>query len=215
MRCVLSASVTGDPAPLHALLSAVEGVGFVDWPDVDPRGTVEHTIGLLLRRASHGGAEKYDHARKVAEQLARRLEDRIEHGRRASETGFVLPFDLQRIRPIPRKVLLKGLNGGGREWLLDRWGVDAPLAHVECQVRTEILEEARGRGRPRSGSVQRSWTRTRAVWNFEAKAFPWPCFRVLLRDWPGIEFGVAFEDEFGKFEKIWPVLECAELKQAA
>jgi hypothetical protein len=111
--------------------------------------------------------------------------------------------------------LLQGLNGGGREWLLDKWGVDAPLAHVECSVRTEILEEARGRGRPRAGSTQRSWTRTRAVWSFEAEAFPWPCFRVLLKEWPGIEFGVAFEDEFGRFEKTWPVLEVAELKQAA
>jgi hypothetical protein len=215
MRCTLAASVQGDPAPLHALLSRVEGPGFIDWPDIDPRSIVEHTIGLLLRRGTHGGAEKYDHARRVAEQLARRLEDRIERGRRAVETGFVLPFDLQKIRPIPRKVLLKGLNGGGREWLLDKWGVDAPLAHVECQVKTEILEEERGRGRPRAGSVQRSWTRTRAMWTFEAEAFPWPCFRVLLRDWPGIEFGVTFDDEFGKFEKIWSVLEVTELKQAA
>jgi hypothetical protein len=215
MRCVLSASVTGDPAQLHALLSAVEGSGFIDWPDVNPRNIVEHTIGLLLRRGPHGGAEKYDHARKVAEQLARRLEDRIERGRRAAETGFVLPLDLQRIRPIPRKVLLKGLNGGGREWLLDKWGVDAPLSHVECSVRTEILSEERGRGRPRAGSVQRSWTRTRAVWSFEAEMFPWPCFRVLLKEWPGIEFGVEFEDEFGRFEKSWPVLEVTELKQAA
>ncbi|MFN8701934.1 MAG: hypothetical protein ACK5XB_10375 [Rhodospirillales bacterium] len=215
MRCTLTASVTGDHAPLTALMSSLEGSGFIDWPDVDPRGTVEHTIGLLLRRGAHGGAEKYDHARRVAEQLARRLEDRIERGRRAAETGFVLPLDLQRIRPIPRKVLLKGLNGGGREWLLDRWGVDAPVAHVECQVRTEILTEERGRGRPRSGSSQRSWTRTRAVWNFEAEAFPWPCFRVLLREWPQIEFGVSFDDEFGRFEKSWPVLEVAEVRKAA
>ncbi|MCA3083099.1 MAG: hypothetical protein ING69_10645 [Rhodocyclaceae bacterium] len=215
MRCTLTASVTGDPAPLHALLSSVEGPGFVDWPDINPRGIVEHTIGLLLRRGSHGGAEKYDHARRIAEQLARRLEDRIERGRRAAETGFVLALDLQKIRPIPRKVLLKGLNGGGREWLIDKWGVDAPIWHVECAVKTEILSEERGRGRPRAGSVQRSWTRTRAVWTFEVEAFPWPCFRVLLKQWPGIEFGVAFDDEFGRFEKTWPVIEVAELKQAA
>ncbi len=127
----------------------------------------------------------------------------------------MLPFDLQKIRPIPRKVLLKGLNGGGREWLLDKWGVDAPLAHVECSVKTEILEQARGRGRPRSGSTQRSWTRTRTVWTFEAETFPWPCFRVLLKQWPGIEFGVEFGDEFGRFEKIWPVVEVAEMRKAA
>lgn len=215
MHCTLSASVTGDPAPLHALMSSLEGPGFIDWPDVDPRSIVEHTIGLLLRRGAYGGAERYDVARKVAEQLARRLEDRIERGRRAAETGFVLPLDLQRIRPIPRKILLQGLNGGGREWLLDRWGVDAPLSHIECSVKTGILTEERGRGRPRAGSTQRSWTRTRAVWNFEADAFPWPCFRLLLKEWPGIEFGVSFDDEFGRFEKIWPGIEMAELKQAA
>jgi hypothetical protein len=37
----------------------------------------------------------------------------------------------------------------------------------------------------------------------------------LLKQWPGIEFGVEFEDEFGRFEKTWPVLEVAALKQAA
>jgi hypothetical protein len=215
MRCRLTASVAGDPALLYALMSAIEGPGFIDWPDIDPRGIVEHTIGLLLRRGTHGGAEKYDHARRVAELLARRLEERIERGRRAAETGFVLPLDLQKIRSIPRKVLLQGFGGGGREWLLDKWGVDAPLAHVECSVRTEILTEERGRGRPRAGSTQRSWTRTRAVWTFEAEAFPWPCFRVLLRDWPAIEFGVAFDDEFGPFEKTWPVIEVADVRQAA
>lgn len=77
------------------------------------------------------------------------------------------------------------------------------------------MGEARGRGRPRSGSTQRSWTRTRAVGTFESEAFPWPCFRVLLKQWPGIEFGVEFDDEFGRFEKTWPVLEIDELKQAA
>jgi hypothetical protein len=91
----------------------------------------------------------------------------------------------------------------------------APLAHIECQVKTEILEEARGRGRPRVGSTQRSWTRTQAVWTFEAEAFPLPCFRLLLRDWPDIEFGIAFDDEFGRFEKTWPVLEIADVRQAA
>lgn len=50
---------------------------------------------------------------------------------------------------------------------------------------------------------------------FESEAFPWPCFRVLLKQWPGIEFGVEFDDEFGRFEKTWPVLEIDELKQAA
>jgi len=53
------------------------------------------------------------------------------------------------------------------------------------------------------------------VWNFEAEAFPWPCFRVLLREWPQIEFGVSFDDEFGRFEKSWPVLEVAEVRKAA
>lgn len=215
MRCSLTASVSGDPAPLHALMSSVEGPGFVDWPDVDPRGIVENTIGLLLRRGAHGGVGKYDHARRVAEQLARRLEERIERGRRASETGFVLPLDLQKIRPIPRKVLLMGLNGGGRDWLLNKWGVDAPLSNIDLTVKQEIVAEQRGRGRPRAGSTQRSWTRTRAVWTFEAEAFPWPCFRLLLRDWPGIEFGVSFDDEFGNFEKTWPVVEVAELRKAA
>jgi hypothetical protein len=37
----------------------------------------------------------------------------------------------------------------------------------------------------------------------------------LLKQWPGIKFGVAFDDEFGNFEKSWPVVEVAELKQAA
>jgi hypothetical protein len=216
MRCTLTASVDGDPAPLHALLAAVEGSGFVDWPDIDPRSTIEHTIGLLLRNGAHGGAGSYEEARRVAARLAENLEHRIEAGRRAVELGHVVALDLARIRPVPRAVLLRGYGGGGRDWLLEHWGVDAPLSRVELRVRTEIHAEKRGRGRPRAGDVRRSWTTTRATWTFEASAFPWPCFRRLLGVWPMIEFGVAFQDGDGeRFEKTWAPVEALIAKRAA
>ena len=47
------------------------------------------------------------------------------------------------------------------------------------------------------------------------EAFPWSCFRMLLRDWPGIEFGAVFNDEFGRFDKTWPVVEVSDVKKAA
>jgi hypothetical protein len=216
MECRLTASVRGDPAPLYALISAVEGPGLVDWPDVDPRAGVEATIGMLLRPGCHGGATTFDQARRVAVEVHERLAERIERERRSVELGRVVPFDLQAIRPIPREILIGGYNSGGKEWLLDQWGVEMPLANVDLVVRQEIVAEQRGRGRPRAGSqAPRAWTRTRAEWKFYAEMFPWPCLRALLKNWPGIEFGVEFEDEFGPFNKSWPVVEIEQAKLAA
>jgi hypothetical protein len=205
--CRLSARVSGDPAPLHALVSSLEGSGFVDWPDIDPHRIVEPMAGLLLRRGAHGGAESYDQARRIGDKLAFGIALRIESGRRAAEMGHVFPLDLQAIRPIPRPVLMKGFNSGGLEWLRDNWGVEAPLAHVDLRLKTEIVETPRGRGRPRSGAKREIWTQTQANWTFSATHFPFPCLRLLLKKWPQIEFQACFDDEFGLFDKVWPALD--------
>jgi hypothetical protein len=216
VRCTLTASVSGDPAPLYALIASVEGPGLVDWPDVDPNRIVEETIGLLLRPGAHGGAQTFEAARRVTVDLAHRLEARIERGRRAVELGAIVPLDLQSIRPVPREVLIGGYNAGGREWLLDKWGVEMPLANVDLIVRQEIVAEPRGRGRPRAGSqAPRAWTRTRAEWTFASDTFPWPVFRVLLKNWPRIEFGVRFRDTSGEFIKSWPSIDRLDARKAA
>jgi hypothetical protein len=215
MECRLSASVRGDPAPLYELISSFEGPGLIDWPDIDPRGGIEATIGMLLRPGNNGGATTFDQARRVAVSVHERLAERIELERRSAELGRVVPLDLQAIRPIPREILIGGYNAGGKEWLLDKWGVEMPLANVDLVVRQEIVSEARGRGRPRAGSqAPRAWTQTRAEWKFDADTFPWSVFRVLLKTWPRLEFGVAFEDEFGKFEKKWSVVEVIDERNA-
>lgn len=216
MECRLTASVSGDPAPLHALISHVEGPGLVDWPDIDPRAGVEATIGLLLRPSNHGGATSFEQARRVANAVHERLADRIERDRRAVELGRVVPFDLQAIRPIPRAVLVGGYESGGRAWMLDNWGVERPLAHVDLHVQTRIESEPRGRGRPRAGSTApRAWTSTTATWTFVADAFPWPVFRVLLKRWPGIAFRVEFEDADGLLDRTWSPVEIAQARHAA
>lgn len=215
MRCTLTASVSADPAPLYALISSVEGPGLVDWPDVDPRGSIEQTIGLLLRPGSDGGATTFDQARRVAVELHERLAERIERERRAAELGRVVPFDLQAIKPIPREILIGGYNSGGRAWLIDNWGVDTPLAQVDLRVQTRIQAQQRGRGRPRAGAQHRAWTETTATWTFSSDQFPWPCFRMLLKRWQSIVFGVKFDDAFGRFDKIWPIVEMTDIKVAA
>lgn len=214
--CALTASVAGDPAPLYELVNAVAGPGCVIWPDVDPRGSIETTIGLLLRGGSRGGAQIYEEARKVATTLAERAAERIEQGQRRAEIDrFGCPFDLQAIVPVPRKVLLAGLEGGGREWMRDKWGVAAPLAQVELQIRNEIVLPKRGRGRPRAGSGAQAWTKTSARWTFLSERFPFPVFRKLLQKWPFIEFRVEFTDEFGKFDRTYPSIAEAVAAKAA
>lgn len=205
--CALTATVTGDPAQLYELVNSVAGPGCVIWPDIDPRQSIENTIGLLLRGGARGGARNYEQARKVATALAERAAERIERGQRRAEIDrFGCPFDLQAIVPIPREVLLGGLEGGGREWMRDRWGVDAPLAQVELAMKSEIVLPKRGRGRPRAGSDARSWTETSAKWTFLSSRFPFPVFRKLLRNWPSIEFRVEFEDDFGPFDRTYAVI---------
>lgn len=202
--CALTASVIGDPAPLYELVNSVAGQGCVIWPDVDPRQAIEETIGLLLRGGARGGARSYEEARKVATLLAERAAERIAAGQRRAEVDrFGCPLDLQTIVPVPREVLLGGLEAGGREWMRDKWGVDAPLAQVELAVKSEIVLPKRGRGRPRAGSVAQAWTRTSARWTFLSDRFPFPVFRKLLKNWPQIEFRVAFEDEFGPFDRTY------------
>lgn len=216
MRCALSASVNGDPAQLYELVNAVAGPGCVLWPDLDPRQSVEETIGMLLRGGSYGGARSYEEARKLATSIAERAGERIAEGQRRAELDPLgCPFDLQSIVPIPRKILLRGYESGGRAWLLDRWGVSVPLAQVSLAIRSAIVLPKRGRGRPRAGTEAKSWTRTTARWEFTAENFPFPVFRRILSRWPGIEFRVEFVDEFGRFDKSWPAIEIAEVKAAA
>ena len=214
--CSLTASVAGDPGQLYELVNSVAGPGCVIWPDVDPRASIETTIGLLLRGGSRGGARSYEEARRVATALAERAAERIERGQRRAEIDkFGCPLDLQAIVPVPREVLLGGLEGGGREWMRDRWGVEAPLAQVELAVRNEIVLPKRGRGRPRAGSSLSAWTRTSAKWTFLSSRFPFPVFRKLLKNWPRIEFRAEFEDEFGKFDRTYPSVDEAVAKAAA
>jgi hypothetical protein len=216
VRCALSASIDGDPAPLYELVNAIAGPGCVLWPDLDPRQSIEETIGLLLRGGSYGGARNYEEARKLATVIAERAGERIADGQRRAELDpFGCPLDLQAVIPIPRKILLRGYEGGGRAWLFNRWGVSVPLAQVSLSIRSAIVLPKRGRGRPRAGTEAKSWTRTTAHWEFEAESFPFPVFRRLLGRWPGIEFRVEFVDEFGKFDKTWPTVEIAEVKAAA
>lgn len=215
MRCKLTASVAGDPARLYALISSVEGPGLVDWPDVDPRAGVEQTIGLLLRPGTHGGAVTFDQARRVAAQVHERLAERIERERRSAELGRIVPFDLQSIEPIPREVLVGGYHAGGRDWLVDHWGVDMPLAQVDLKVQTRIQAEQRGRGRPRAGSQRRCWTETTATWTFLTQQFPWACFRSLLKQFADIQFSVEFEDNDGPFARVWSAIAASALEQAA
>jgi hypothetical protein len=214
--CALTASVAGDPAPLYEMVNAVAGPGCVIWPDVDPRQSVEETIGLLLRGGSRGGATSYEEARKVAAAIAERAAERIATGqRRAEMEPFGCPLDLQAIVPVPRKVLLAGLEGGGREWMRDRWGVGAPLAQVELKIQSEIVLPKRGRGRPRAGSDAQSWTKTSARWTFLSDRFPMPILRKLLKNWPQIEFRVEFTDEFGPFARTYPSVDETMAKAAA
>lgn len=216
MKCVLSASVDGDPAPLYELVNAVAGPGCVLWPDLDPRQSIEETIGMLLRGGSFGGARNFEEARKLATAIAERAGERIAEGQRRAELDpFGCPLDLQAVIPIPRRILLRGYEGGGRAWLLDRWGVSVPLAQVSLSIKSAIVLPKRSRGRPRAGTEAKSWTRTVARWEFEAEIFPFPVFRRILGRWPAIEFRVEFEDDFGKFDKTWPPVELAEAKVAA
>jgi hypothetical protein len=214
--CALTASVAGDPGQLYELVNSVAGPGAVIWPDVDPRQAIENTIGLLLRGGARGGARNYEEARKVATAIAARAAERIERGQRRAEIDpFGCPFDLQSIVPVPREVLLAGLEGGGREWMRDKWGVDAPLAQVELAVKSEIVLPKRGRGRPRAGSDARRWTKTSAEWTFLSDRFPFPIFRKLLKNWPQIEFRIEFEDEFGPFNRTYLSVDEAAAKAAA
>ncbi len=216
ISCSLTASVGGDPAALYELVNAVAGPGAVIWPDVDPRAGIEETIGLLLRGGSRGGARSYEEARKVATALAERAAERIEAGQRRAELDpYGCPLDLQAIVPVPRQVLLAGLEGGGRAWMRDKWGVDAPLAQVELKIASEIVLPKRGRGRPRAGSGAQAWTKTSARWTFLSDRFPMPIFRKLLQKWPFIEFRVEFTDEFGKFDRTYLSVEEAVAKAAA
>ncbi|MCA3264972.1 MAG: hypothetical protein ING19_02790 [Azospirillum sp.] len=171
---------------------------------------------MLLRGGSRGGAKSYEEARKVATAIAERAAERIEAGQRRAEIDpYGCPLDLQAIVPVPRKVLLAGLEGGGREWMRDRWGVEQPLAQVELGIRSEIVLPKRGRGRPRAGSGGGVWTKTSARWTFLSDRFPMPALRKLLQKWPQIEFRVEFEDEFGPFARTYPSVEIAAAKAAA
>ena len=187
MRFKLSASVedSNDAGRLQALAEFVRGPGHVGWPDISANDVFEYTIALSLRGGSKGGAQNIQEATQIAKMMRDKIRHLIETGQRNAELNpKACWFDLQSIRPIPREILLSGINGKGRVWMEEFWGVEAPLTHVERQV-----------------------SETKIGWEFGADRFPWPCFRILLRDWKDIDFRVEFEDAFGKFDKVWRRLE--------
>ncbi|MCA3264522.1 MAG: hypothetical protein ING19_00515 [Azospirillum sp.] len=226
MRAHLIADAHGDPGELLRLAESVRGPGFVDWTDVAADQAIESTIGLLLRPGARGGAESWDEAYAVARQIRDKIRDRIDEGRRGAELDPLrCPFDLQSIVSIPLDVLRAGVSPVGRAWMIENWGVEHPLAHVDRTAspaieqalgvsvpdmvsRKPVRRHGRGRGRDERSEIGtgqapidgRHWVK----WTFACETFPFPCLRVLMRSHPEIGFRVRFADEFGIFDRRWP-----------
>jgi len=167
MRCTLTAWLDVAEAAVPAAIRELEvfaamnrGPGIVDWPDVNPRGRVEMTAAMLLGR--NGGCVSYERARKEAARFHDRLAEIVEERRRAAELGDRRELDLGALVPVPRAVLLRGYGVGGRDWLLENWGVEVPVSFTRAGEVTHRPAPRKG-GRPRKGAlplirVEKGWT---------------------------------------------------------
>jgi hypothetical protein len=86
VRCSLTASLDVPEAAIASATRELEvfaamnrGPGFVDWPDVDPRGRVEIMAAMLL--GQNGGCTSYAQARLAAMRFHDRLAEIVEEGR--------------------------------------------------------------------------------------------------------------------------------------
>jgi hypothetical protein len=175
MRCSLTAWLDVAEAAVPAAIRELEvfaamnrGPGIVDWPDVNPRGRVEITAAMLLGR--NGGCSSYERARKAATRFHDRLAEIVEERRRGAELGDRRELDLAALVPVPRAVLLMGYGGGGRDWLLENWGVEVPVSFTRAGEVKWGPAPRRG-GRPRKGMLP--LLRVAKEWTFSAEpGFP-------------------------------------------
>lgn len=175
MRCSLTASLDVPEAAIASATRELEvfaamnrGPGFVDWPDVDPRGRVEIMAAMLL--GQNGGCTSYAQARLAAMRFHDRLAEIVEEGRRAAELGDRRALDLAALVPVPRTVLLRGYGGGGRDWLIANWSVEVPVSFAQGTAVTCRPAPRKG-GRPRKGALP--LVRVAKEWSFSAEpGFP-------------------------------------------
>lgn len=175
MRCSLTAFLDVPETAVVSALRELEvfaamnrGSGFVDWPDIDPRGRVEMTVALLLGR--NGGCTTYAQARRAAMRFHDRLAEIVEEGRRAAELGDRRALDLAALVPVPRAVLVCGYAAGGRDWMLENWGVEVPVSFARAGAATCRPAPRKG-GRPRKGAMP--LVRVERGWSFSAEpGFP-------------------------------------------
>lgn len=198
MRCSLTAWLDVAEAVVPAAIRELEvfaamnrGPGIVDWPDVNPRGRVEITAALLLSR--NGGCTSYERARKEAARFHDRLAEIVEERRRAAELGDRRALDLAALVPVPRAVLLLGYGGGGRDWLLENWGVEVPVSFVQAAEVTYRPAPRKG-GRPRKGAL--SLFRVAKEWTFSAEpGFPEAWLATVRGLYPRLGFTAEVDGE--------------------
>jgi hypothetical protein len=111
VRCSLTASLDVPEAAIASATRELEvfaamnrGPGFVDWPDVDPRGRVEIMAAMLL--GQNGGCTSYAQARLAAMRFHDRLAEIVEEGRRAAELG-------DRRRSTGKRSFIRPMRRGG------------------------------------------------------------------------------------------------------
>jgi hypothetical protein len=198
MRCSLTAWLDVTEAAIPAAIRELEvfaamnrGPGIVDWPDVNPRGRVEITAAMLLGR--NGGCTSYERARKEAARFHDRLAEMVEERRRAAELGDRRELDLAALVPVPRSVLLLGYGGGGRDWLLENWGVEVPVSFTQGTA-VKWGPAPRKGGRPRKGAIP--LVRVEKEWTFSAEpGFPAAWLAKVRELYPRLGFTAAAEGE--------------------
>jgi len=184
-RHVLTAEISGDPAPLHELVAKIAGPGFYDFTDSDPEGELEGLEAILISQGTPRAL-----ARKVAREIVDMARDRRDRARSEAERyPGRQPLDLARIVPIPARVLKAGIVAGAA-WQLANWGgVIRQPVDLKIEQRVE-----RQRGRPRADGAG-SWLTTQARWAWWSEATPMAALARLPDIAPALRWRLEVEGE--------------------
>jgi len=182
---VLTAEISGDPAPLHDLVGKVAGSGFYDFTDSDPEGELEGLEAILISQGTPRAL-----ARKVAREIVDMARDRRDRARSEAERyPGRQPLDLARIVPIPARVLKAGIVVGAA-WQLANWGgVIRQLVDLKIEQRVE-----RQRGRPRADGAG-TWLTTQARWTWWSETTPMAALARLPEMAPALRWRLDVEGE--------------------
>lgn len=166
--------VHGDMESFRDFLDTAAGPGLIEW----------HLEGYSLYESIYYITRTQTSSHQQADRLAKTFRSNIERLasnqiREAETDPSRVPFDLNKIIPVPVDHLIKGVTEATR-WMMKNWGTPAPLRRVTFDMKSRTVAD--------------TFIPNIAVFRFlSADWSPWQAMLHCRQRWPGLTFDLTYE----------------------